>query len=89
MIEIHTIQKTECPCCHTELEIHLGNGIITAVIAEECAKECDHDWIPYDRCDNCKGEFYQKPIVDQNLCGGYKMFCSHKCSKEYRRLNDQ
>ena len=60
MTKDYDVQDTECPCCHAELEIHLGNGLIVATIATEgCDKECNHNWIPYvsdvffSKCSKC------------------------------------
>ena len=41
--------------------------------------ETKYGFHPDKRCDECGGEFYQSPIVDQDRCGWYKVFCSKSC----------
>lgn len=44
---------------------------------------------PDDRCDWCRGKFYQEPIKDQNLAGRNKLYCSQGCFEMAQVLRNE
>ena len=46
-----------------------------------------YGFAPDERCDVCKGEFFQQPITNQSRSGLYKIYCSERCAAvDHKRL---